>query len=513
VLGQLLTDEVGRAVSSRRRVIGSEAEAKEREQERAYNIRLALERLGPFYIKVGQILSTRPDLVPQSVINELEKLHDQVSIAPFSDFEPILADELGPDWKLRFLHVDTLQPLGAASLAQVYRVTLSDGTPAVIKIQRPGIRTIVLQDMAILRTAARLVGRTAPRFNAVIDVDSMLEIIFDAMEPELNFVAEARNMEMGRAAVQRFKHLAVPDVLLATPRVLVQSLAPGDSIRNADRSAFTVQERKAIGRDLLALMYRGYFIDRFFHADPHPGNIFVSPGEKAYLIDWGMVGRIDRRTSMLLVLVLLTLAQNDGYGLAKSWVEMGHATPWAEVPGFCLDMAALVPKIATASLEELNFGVTLTAVLKRSTKRGIQTSPVISILGKSFGNIEGSVRYLAPELSLVDVFQDELRGIMFDLVREFLSEEQAARTAIELMLGSTTVTGQVRDVLRDLSNRQFTLQTNEDGNYRDSRSTYRSPAAGWALRSLGAALWLYHRHKASRRKGHGCYDHHCPGYR
>ena len=223
-----------------------------------------------------------------------------------------------------------------------------------------------------------------------------------------------------------------------------------------------------------------------------------------------MVGRIDRRTSMLLVLVLLTLAQNDGHGLAKSWVEMGNATPWAEIPAFCTDMAALVPKIATASLEELNFGVTLTAVLKRSTKRGIQTSPVISILGKSFGNIEGSVRYLAPELSLVDIFQDELRGIMFDLVREFLSEEQAARTAIELMLGSTTVTGQIRDVLRDLSNRQFTLRANEDGNYQNSRSRYRSPITGWTLRSLGAALWLYHHRRTSRRNRYYCHGHRCP---
>jgi ubiquinone biosynthesis protein len=445
------------------------------------------------------------------VISELEKLHDQVSVAPFSDFEPVLADELGPDWRLRFLEVETSKPLGAASLAQVYKVTLSDGTPAVIKIQRPGVRTIVRQDMAILRKAARLVGRTAPRFNAVIDVDAMLEIIFDAMEPELDFVAEARNMEMGRAVVQRFKHLAVPDVLFATSRVLVQSLAPGDSIRNANRSAFTVQQRKAIGRDLLALMYRGYFIDRFFHADPHPGNIFVSPDEKAYLIDWGMVGRIDRRTSMLLVLVLLTLAQNDGHGLAKSWIEMGHATPWAEVPAFCTDMATLVPKIATASLEELNFGVTLTAVLKHSTKRGIQTSPAISILGKSFGNIEGSVRYLTPELSLVDVFQGELRGIMLDLVREFLSKEQAARITVEMMLGSASVAGQIREVLRDLSNREFTLKINEDSNHRNSRSTYRARTTGWTLRGLDTALSLRQQRRTSRRNRSCCHGHRCPG--
>ncbi len=180
---------------------------------------------------MGQILSTRPDFVPPSVIVELAKLHDQVSASPFSDFEPVLIEELGLDWKLSFLDVDTVTPVGTASLAQVYRVRLADGTPAVVKIQRPGVRETVLQDMAILRKAARLVARAAPRFNAVIDIEAMLNIVFDAMEPEYNFLAEARNMNQARPVVGRFENLTVPEVLLATPRVLVQSLAPGVSIR------------------------------------------------------------------------------------------------------------------------------------------------------------------------------------------------------------------------------------------------------------------------------------------
>ena len=448
VLGLLFAKEVGRAVRGRLR---TPADIEEWERQRAHNVRLALERLGPFYIKVGQILSTRPDFIRPSLITELKKLHDQVSISPFLEFEPVLAEELGPDWKLRFRDVQTETPLGAASLAQVYRVSLADGMPAVVKIQRPGVQPIVLQDMALLRKAARLVARAAPRFNGVIDVDAMLNVVFDAMEPELNFVTEARNMEQGRIAIQRFKHLSVPDVLLATPRVLVQSLAPGVSIRDADPASFTVAQRTAIGRDLLAYLYRGFFTDRYFHADPHPGNIFVYPGEKASLIDWGMVGRVDRRTSMLMVLILLTLAQNDGYGLSKAWIEMGRATPWADADGFANDMARLMPKIVGASLADLDFGITLTAVLKSATKRGVQTSPVVAVLGKAFGNIEGSIRYLAPELSLVEVFEEELRTIMFDLFRELFSKQQAARTAMELILGSTVIIDQLRGLMRNLS--------------------------------------------------------------
>jgi hypothetical protein len=133
-------------------------------------------------------LSTRPDFIRPSLIAELNKLHDQVSVAPFLDFEPVLADELSLDWKLLFMDMQTQTPLGAASLAQVNQATLWDGTPAVVKIQRPGVKAIVQQDMALLRRAARLMAKAAPRFNAVIDVEAMLSVVFDAMEPELDFV-------------------------------------------------------------------------------------------------------------------------------------------------------------------------------------------------------------------------------------------------------------------------------------------------------------------------------------
>ncbi|MGP4113906.1 ABC1 kinase family protein [Streptomyces sp. 4N509B] len=426
---------------------------------RAQDLRHALERLGPFYVKVGQMLSTRPDIVPDHVIPELEKLHDQAAVLPFARLEPVLRAEFGPAWTGLFRDVDTDTPVGAASLAQVHRATLRDGRPVVVKIQRPGVREVVLRDMALMRRAARLVGRAAPRFNAVVDVEAMLDVIFDSMRPELDFTIEARNMTRARGLVERFEHLAVPEPLVVADRILVQSLAPGTSIRNADRDAFDPAERQAIGADLLAFCYRGFFIDRFFHADPHPGNVFVAPGEPATLIDWGMVGRTDRRTGMLLMLVLLTLAQNDGRGVAEAWCELGHATPWAQPAAFMADMAMLVPKVADASLEDLDFGVTLTRVLTCSTRRGIRTNPAISILGKSFGNIEGSVRCLAPELSIVGVFEDQLFDVLRSLAFETASREQLARTVMEVLLGVGSVAGQLRGLVRDLSSGELALRT------------------------------------------------------
>ncbi|MFC7344221.1 ABC1 kinase family protein [Saccharopolyspora griseoalba] len=464
------------------------------EQLRARDVRLGLERLGPFYVKLGQMLSTRPDIVSPAVMAELEKLHDRVSPAPFSTFEPVLEDELGPDWKERFQHVELLEPLGVASLAQVYGATLRNGRPAVIKIQRPGIKGMVLEDMRMMRRAARMLGRCAPRFHSVVDVEAMLGVLFDAMRPELDFNVEAAHMEEARRAVREFEHLSVPEVVWAGERVLVQTLAPGRSIRHVDRATMPVQERTAIGEDLLAFTYHGFFVNRVFHADPHPGNIFVQPGAPASLIDWGMVGRLDRSTSLKIMLVLLNLAENDGQALAKSWIELGHATEWADVPAFMSDMAALTPKIASASLEELDFGVTLTSVLERSTRRGIKTNPVISVLGKAFANIEGSVRCVAPELSITDVFHDQMRGIMTALAREQCSTTRAARVATELMLDLDTVPGQLRTVVRDLANRELSVHTGGRNGPRGNR--FQVPRSLVALG--GAALWLHHRRHRPR---------------
>ncbi|MEV6419916.1 AarF/UbiB family protein [Streptomyces sp. NPDC051662] len=487
VLGRLLADELRRPQQAGRtdRFAG---EGPDGGRKRARAVREALESLGPFYIKIGQMLSTRPDFIPPAMIEEFTSLHDQVSPAPFSVFEPVLAGEYGAHWPRLFREIDTSTPLGAASLAQVYRAVLADGTPAAVKIQRPGVAALMTQDMAVLPRAARLIARAAPRFTTVIDLPAMLAVLFDAMEGETDFRKEAANMRRARRLTEDFTHLTVPRVLSEpTPRVLIQSLAPGTSVRDADPAVFTEEERTGIGRDLMAFMYRGYFLDRFFHADPHPGNVFAAPGHPAHLIDWGMTGRIEANVSKSLVLALLNIAANDGSGLARTWTEMGHATPWADLPGFRSDLSALIPKVFSASLDELHVGVTLTAVLTHATRRGISTSPVIALLGKSFANLEGSIRHLCPELSITEVFEDILQTIVFGLAKETLSEQQAARIALELMIAAPTGLQQTRHILRDLTDRDLTLRINTAGNSPGSHGTDRRTYAMVLL--VAAVIW------------------------
>lgn len=486
VLGALFLGEIRR----------SARESPDAEQRRAKAVRQALEKLGPFYIKMGQILATRPDLVPQSMIPELENLHDQVDVQPFSFLEPVLEQDLGSDWKRYFDDIDVLRPLGAASIAQVHQATLTNGRQVVLKIQRPGIRASVRADMTLLRQAGRLLCRSAPRFAAVVDLDAMLASVFDAIESELDFTGEAANIERAEASVRRFATLRVPEVLHAGPHVLVQSLADGVSIRKFDRGSIPSRGREAIGRDLLAHMYRGYFIDRFFHADPHSGNVIVSPDGTATVIDWGMVGRLDKRTSMYLTLVLLAMVRNDGYSLANAWTAMGRATPWADLPGFSADMAALTPKMVGASLEKLNFGAALTSVLEKASRRGIASAPCTSLLGKSFGNLEGSVRHLAPEVVVGDVFQQEFQKILRHVSAEFLSPQQFAVNWMETMTGGTAALEQLRSFTSDVANHSLSLQVQTMHPPRAPRASGDDRSRGYGrLLPLAAAAYLLGRRK------------------
>jgi ubiquinone biosynthesis protein len=498
-VGALVAGEVGRTVGLRATVGGEGEDRPDRQQQRARAVRQALEELGPLYIKVGQMLSTRPDIVPEYLMTEFEHLHAKVSVTPVTEFEPVLEDELGRDWKRYFREVRT-DPLGCASLAQVYYVVLKSGRDAVVKIQRPGVQQAMLDDMALLATMVKRLARRMPDFNDVMDLEAMLDVVFGSMRPELDFTIEAENMDSFRDRVEDFETLHIPEVLYATPRVLVQSLAPGCSIRDVNRDDYSEEQREAIGRDLLGFMFWGFFADRKFHADPHPGNVFISPEGEASIIDWGMVGRIDLNLSIAMSIVLLSIGMNDGTTLARTWIEMGRATRRADIAGFVNDMGRFVPGIAGQSLERFNFGVQLTSILKFSSKRGIATSPAVALLGKAFANVEGSIRYLAPNLSITEVFEEEFKLIAQEIAREMLGRDAAARAAGQAFLMGFTGPGQARSILADMANRDLTMRLGEDMSLR-SRHEDRADARAarqWrraALAAAAAAVWLDRRRR------------------
>ncbi|MEU4804913.1 AarF/UbiB family protein [Actinosynnema sp. NPDC023587] len=509
-MGRHRAGEIARALVSllRSELVGGTGQGTSDEPEddsvrraRARRLRSTLEQLGPFYIKVGQILSTRPDIVSETTADELRGLHDTVAARPFATFEPVLRAGLGQRWRGLFADFDTEHPIGSASLAQVYTATLTDGRPVAVKVQRPRIAPLIARDMALLRRAARLLTALAPEFTELVDVRAMLDLLFEAMRSELDFTREAAEADRARGEVLHYKHLDIPEVYEASPRVMVQSLAPGRSIGDARPEEFTSAERLGIGRDLMAFMFRSYFTTKVFHADPHPGNVFVHPGGKATLLDWGMVGRIDHRTGLGMLRVLLNVALNDALGVTRAWVEMGHATERANLAGFRNDMEFLVPTLTTVTLDRLNFGATFSSVLASSTRHGIRTNPAIAVLGKSFANLEGSIRHLAPELSVVDTFRGQIRDIMIDVADESLSETRRAEMALELLTNGTQTLQYVRSALRQVADGELVFGINQATRLDRRTRKYRVVTAVL----VGAFLWSRRRHpaRAPTRDGKG----------
>ncbi|GAA2443792.1 AarF/UbiB family protein [Actinomadura vinacea] len=457
IVSRTVAGEAARSVRAR---LGSPRGSSElQQQERAKAIRSMLEDLGPIYIKFGQMMATRPDFVPQHVMDELANLNDWARVEPFSVFEPVIEAEFGAHWRSRFRRIHTEQPLGAASVAQVYRAEWSDGRPCVLKVQRPGSSAAMLGDMAVLRKLAGLIHKAAPHFCEVVDIKSMLEVLFTAMESEVDFTREARNMKDARKAVKRFKQLKVPKVIDAAPRVLVQTMVDGTPVNRLKDDELSNRQRKKIAYQLMAFMFRGYFVDRAFHADPHPGNILVDHDGKAHLIDWGMYGKIDRTTSLTMLSSMLAVARGDGAAMARNWIRIGSLTPWSDSTRFVNDVCNIIPYWANASLQELNFGVALMSLARYATERGIQVSPVISLMGKSMGNIEGSVRYVYPKLKLDKALGNTLQDIIQDVLKESLSGEQGIQLLLDLLHSINTAPGQLQAVLSDVTNRQIGINT------------------------------------------------------
>ena len=473
------------------------------ERERAMVLRQSLERLGPLYIKVGQVLSTRPDIVSQPIIDALQDLHEEVNVRPFAEFEPVLEANLGESWRSRFAEFDTERPLGAASIAQVYRAVQRNGRPVAIKVQRPGVAAAARLDMEILAQAVKLAMKRAPDVAEIFQPEAMLEVVFSAMRPEIDFTIEAENIDEFRDLMDRYDYLQVPDVIKATKEVLVMSLAPGTSIRECRIEEFGRAEREDIGRDIVNMLFRGFLVDGVFHADPHPGNIFVCPGEPATLIDFGIIGRIDRGTSLGYTRFMLAMALNDGEAAGRAGVEMGTLTSRADVAGFLSDMQRYVPTQSNLSLERMEFGNSFNQVLTYYTKRGIAVNPGIALFGKATANMEGSLRRIAPELTPFDVFRDSMSSILRDQVVKLQSGGELLRVANETFIATRSLPEQLRYMANSITNGQFVLRVRDDGHLvHEAREDARAKALRRTLWGI-TALVLWHDRRRQRVGGGG----------
>ena len=352
-------------------------------------LRLSFEELGPTFIKFGQLMASRPDLVPQEYIDEMSLLHDQVQPIDFKTVEQVLVEELGVGWKKYFTQVDET-PLGSASIAQVHRAVMTTGQHVVIKIQRPGIVQTINDDLNVLYFIAELLVKYVPEIRPFNPI-GMIDEYFKTLELETNFIVEANNIRKFKENFKKEEQVKIPDVYfdLVTERILVMEELLGKRLSQED----SLRQANVTGTEVIKAGLRAYlkmvFIDGFFHGDLHAGNFFVFPDNKIGLIDFGVVGRLNSKTQTSIVNMLVALSKEDYTRLAYEYVDLAPFSDEVNVDLFAKDLQSLISPYYGLTMKHMNIGKILMSSSSLAAEHGLSVPTELMLFFKSIVSIEG----------------------------------------------------------------------------------------------------------------------------
>lgn len=403
-------------------------------------LRNILIELGPVYVKLGQLLSTRPDLLPAEYINELTALQAEVPPVPWEEVEVVIRQEIRRPIEEVFTTINP-QPVAAGSIAQTHRATLIDGREAALKVQRPGIDTTIEQDINLIRSLADLVSLT--KVGQYYDLKALAEEFAGALRSELNFSREAeytdqlhRNLSGSRWLKQG--SLVVPEIYwdYTTEKLLVMEWLNGVPLLSAKLGSPAANGTSAENREIVNLLIRAFFqqiyIDGFFHADPHPGNLFYLNDGKVALLDCGMVGRLDPRTQQILTEMLLALVNMDAQRCAQLTLQLAEAIEPVNLGRLEAEYDRLLRRYYSLSLSQINFSQLFYEVLQKARANNLRVPGNMGLYAKTLANLEGVARKLDPNFNL----PDQVKPLMTDLFqRQFVGEaplQALLRTALDL---------------------------------------------------------------------------------
>ncbi len=360
-----------------------------------------LEDLGPTFIKLGQVLSTRHDLLPGTYIRALARLQDDVDPLPFKDIAAEIERGLGRPIDEVYDHVEP-DPLAAASIAQVHRASLVDGTKVVIKVQRPGTAETIASDMDVLYAVARMLDATVEEARQYDPVGIVRQ--FEAgLREELDYTREARNMNAICGNFDDLPWLSIPACYddASCPTVLTQERIEGVSLY--DLLAKGDFDRAQLIDRIAHTAYKMIFVDGFFHADPHPGNILVTGEGTFALIDFGLVGRVSASMREQLIQLALGVYTRDVGSLARFFYRLGSRDKQIDLQSFRRDIEGLLERYLGLRLHEIDTSSLIGDLFEVALRYGIQVPSDYALLVKTIATIEGVVRTVDPDLDIMEV--------------------------------------------------------------------------------------------------------------
>lgn len=387
--------------------------------------RRALEELGPAFVKLGQVLAVREDLLPKEFTDELCKLHSHVDSLPFTTIKQRLQDELGESKMAEFKWVNE-NPLAAGSIAQVHLATLVDGSNVVIKIQRPGIKSQIEVDLDLMAAIAQLLEKYIPEVR-FINPSAIVQALSDALLSELDFIREGGSMAKMAANFSEVPHVHFPKVHwnLSTNRVL--TLSKVDGIPTDDRAKLVsagIDVKKLTARGL-GMFMKMVFVDGFFHGDLHPGNLLAKPDSEIGLIDFGLAIRVSMRTRENLAGLLLSLAREDFEGMVNYYLELADPSPSLNIKLFQHDVANAVAPFVGLSLKQTQNGALLWDLARIAAKHNTPFPQDLIIFVKTLATLEGVGVKLDPDFNVMNQIEEFSNEMLRDLYSAKRLQEQA----------------------------------------------------------------------------------------
>src|SRR5687767_5280565 len=367
----------------------------------AVEFRAALEELGTTYIKLGQLLSSRPDLLPDVYIEELGTLVDQIEPIPYESIEPVIAEEVGLE---PFAEIDPL-PLATASIAQIHPALLKTGRRVVVKVRRPGIVEQVELDLEVLRSTAKLLeghSQTAQ----LLQLEALTEELEAHLRDELNLVEEGHNAEVIAHLVEEHEELVVPQVIrpYVTERVLVLERIDGVKV---EEHSLGPDRARHLARVLFKAYVHHVTVEGIYHADPHRGNVLLTPDGRLVLLDFGLLGRLDDDTRRQLSLLLLAIAQNRADDVADLILSLSLTTMSSDEAAFVHELRRKLPRYHWRSLSGIRAGEALADLQRISLRHGIRLPTAFALVGKTLSQADSIARVLDPELDPIELLEED----------------------------------------------------------------------------------------------------------
>ena len=443
----------------------------------------AFNELGPTFVKLGQILSTRTDLLPDSITSELATLQDSVSQVPFPDIEGQLIKELGENWRERFEAFEE-EPLASASIAQVHRATLDGGRRVVLKVQRPGVKPKITGDLGVLHALAGWLEEAIPEA-AAMDLRGTITSFTKSILQELDFRIEARNLERFRAMHSDNVQVVFPEVFedLSTEEVLCMEFLEGRNFAHAIEQG---EDVSAVADAYFKVAYKMLFIDGFFHGDLHPGNVLVMEGHRLGVLDCGMVGRLSPAMKDKVIDILHAVLNEDLEGVARTFYDLSIRTDLVDYQRFESDVIELGERyLSGLPLSEVQIGTLFSEIVTGAARHNVRMPTDFTMMFKAIITTEGMAKMIAPETDPIELARPYIVQMVTDRYSPERLKQMAVRDVSQFSRLARSLPHSLPAVIDDLRAGKITLRTNPETLVRQKEA-----ADARSRRAIRAALTI-----------------------